>query len=109
MKKLRLLGAVCACLATVTINANASIFNTLNGTNYEWLELTAMTNVSRNSVQALIDTAAPGDTLYGYEYASRVLVEDLYYSYIVSWDGLNGLHGASSAVTGIAAFLSDFG
>lgn len=46
--------------------------------------------------------------LYGYEYASRALVEDLLLSY-ASWDGLNGWHGASAVTSGMDNFLDDFG
>jgi len=103
-----IIGATCTCLAVVTINANASVINTLNGVEYEWLELTATVGMSRDQVEANIAAALPGDFLYGYEYASRTLVKDLLFSYS-SWDGLDGLHGDSGVVTGMSKYLDDFG
>ena len=103
-----IIGATCTCLAVVSINANASVINTLNGVEYEWLELTATAGMSRDQVEADIAAALPGDVLYGYEYASRALVKDLLLSYSL-WDGLDGLHGDPAVVTGMAAFLDDFG
>ena len=44
----------------------------------------------------------------GYEYASRGLVESLFYSYAV-WDGLDGYHGNSLVIQGAVIFLTDFG
>ena len=108
MKKSRLLGAVCGCLAVASLNANAVVVNTLNGVNYEWLELTVTEGMSRNSVEARIANAVPGDTLYGYEYASRSLVESLLLSYS-SWDGKNGWHGAHKVAGGVAKFIDDYG
>jgi hypothetical protein len=108
MKKSRLLGAVCVCFAVASFTANAVVVNTLNGMNYEWLELTVTEGMSRDSVQAQIAAAAPGDTLYGYEYASRSLVESLLLSYS-SWDGINGWHSAPEVAGGVANFLTDFG
>ena len=81
-----IIGATCTCLAVVSINANSSVITTLNGVEYEWLELTATEGMSRDQVEASIASALPGDTLYGYDYASRTLVKDLLYSYS-SWDG----------------------
>ena len=106
--KSRLLGAVCACLITLPFNVNAIVVNTLNGIDYEWLELTHTQGLSRAQVEAQIAAANPGDLLYGYEYASRELIKDLLLSYS-SWDGLNGLHGDTSVVNGMFAYLSDFG
>ena len=108
MKKSRLLVAVCGCFTVASFNANAVVVNTLNGVNYEWLELTVTEGMSRNSVEAQIATAAPSDTLYGYEYASRSLVESLLLSYS-SWDSLNGWHGAPTVAEGVEKFLNDFG
>ena len=105
MKKSRLLGAVCASLTIASISANATVLNTLNGVNYEWLELSATQLLSRNTVEArIID---PTDDLFGYEYASRSLVEDLLLSY-TAWDGLDGWHGAATVTSGVESFLSDF-
>jgi len=108
MKKSRLLVAVCVCFAVASFNANAVVVNTLNGMNYEWLELTVTEGMSRDSVEAQIAAAAPGDTLYGYKYASRSLVESLLLSYSL-WDGIDGWHGAPTVAGGIADFLTDFG
>ncbi len=96
-----------AALALST-SVNASVLNTLNGINYEWLELTATLGLSRNQVQAQLDAATVGDSLYGYEYASRAQVELLFLSY-ASWNGVSGSYGASSIVNGISDYVSDFG
>lgn len=87
---------------------NASVLNTLNGINYEWLELTATLGLSRNQVQAQLDTATAGDLLYGYEYASRAQVESLFLSY-ATWNGVSGTYGAPSIVNGISNYVNDFG
>lgn len=94
------------CLALVSFNANAVVINTLNGIDYEWLELTETAGLSRNQVEARLDDV--NDVLYGYEYASRQLVEDLFLSY-TSWNGLNGYIGESTAVYGVGVLLSDLG
>ena len=92
----------------LSTSVNASIFNTLNGVDYEWLELTATAGMSRDQVEAGILTATEGDTLYGYEYASRQMVEDLFQSY-TTFDGLHGWHGDAGVLDGVSAILSDFG
>ena len=106
MEKSRLLGTVCACLAAVSINANAVVVNTLNGVDYEWLELTATAGMSRLAVEAQLSDAT--SALYGYEYASRALVEDLLLSYS-SWDRTSGSHVDSAVITGGEYYLDDFG
>lgn len=108
MKKSRLLSAVCGCFAVTSFNVAAVVVNTLNGVNYEWLELTVTEGMSRTSVEAQIAAAEPGDMFYGYEYASRSLVEALLLSYS-SWDHKNGWHGAPTVVEGLADFINDFG
>jgi len=106
LKKSHLLGAVCACLVLLPFNVNAVILNTLNGVDYEWLELTETRGLSRIEVeQRLTDE---NDILFGYEYASRQLVEDLFLSYM-QWDGINGWHGSLSAISGGVDYFSDFG
>jgi hypothetical protein len=49
--KSRLLGAVCACFISLSFNANAVVLNTLNGVNYEWLELTETLGLRRDKVE----------------------------------------------------------
>ena len=93
-------------LSLLAFNANAVVFNTLNGVDYEWLELTVTQGVSRDTVELRI--ADVNDVLYGYEYASRQLVEDLLLSY-TSFDGVDGYHGAAGVLSGMAGLLSDFG
>ena len=97
-------------LATVSLvlsaNVNAVVLNTLNGVDYEWLELTETTGLSRSTVESRIMNV--NDVLYGYEYASRQLIEDLFLSY-TSWDGISGEHGAAGVVMGISSIQSDFG
>ena len=92
----------------LSTSVNASTLNTLNGVDYEWLELTATVGMSRDQVEAGILAATEGDALYGYEYASRQLLEDLLLSY-ASFDGLDGIHGAPQVVSGIEAMMLDFG
>ncbi len=101
-----IIGAICACLTVVSINVNAVVLNTLNGVDYEWLELTATTGMSRNQVEAELNDV--NSALYGYEYASKSLVEELLLSYS-SWDGLSGYHGASFVIEGMNRFTNDFG
>ena len=52
MNKSRLLGAERRCLTVVSFNANAVIYNTLNGIDYAWLELTETYYMSRQQVEA---------------------------------------------------------
>jgi hypothetical protein len=86
-------------------NVNASVIRTLNGINYEWLELTETAGLSRNAVeQRLLD---PNDELYGYHYASRILVEELLLSYAPFYG--NGYHSNVEFLTGMTNYLSDFG
>lgn len=95
-----------AMLLALSVNANATVVNTLNGQQYEWLELTETTSMSRSEVEA--DLSFVNSSLYGYEYASRSLVEDLFLSY-TSWDGLSGNHGDADVLTGISSLINDFG
>ena len=85
---------------------NASTLRILNGIEYEWLELTETAGLSRNEVELRL--ADPDDVLYGYEYASRSLVESLYLSYS-SFDGISGRHSDPGVINGGIAFLNDFG
>lgn len=100
--------ALTAITITFSINVNASVLNTLNGINYEWLELTETAGMSREQVEAGIAAASLGDVLYGYEYASRQLIEDLFLSY-APWDGREWWHESSEVVDGTAKYLNDFG
>jgi len=87
-------------------NANAVVINTLNGVDYEWLELTETIGLNRYQVEAIISDT--NSSLYGYQYASRQQIEDLFLSY-VPWDGINGVHDNSIEVNGISALINDFG
>ena len=100
--------ALAATSLLLSTSVNASVFNTLNGVDYEWLELTATAGMSRVQVEAGIATASLGDVLYGYEYASLQLVEDLFLSY-ASWDGREWWHENSEVVDGTIKYLNDFG
>ena len=106
MKYLKL--ASIATALVLSSSVNASIVNTLNGVDYEWLELTATVGMSRDQVEAGILAATEGDALYGYEYASRQLVEDMLLSY-ASFDGIDGWHGDPDVVVGVGSLISDFG
>jgi len=92
----------------LSTSVNASIINTLNGTTYEWLELTETQGLSRNEVDLrLLD---PDDVLFSYQYASRSQVNDLFNSYAF-WGGNNdnGWHGEESVVQGVGSLITDFG
>ena len=90
----------------ISVNANAVLINTINGVDYEWLELTETAGQSRAEVEVqLLDS---GSALYGYEYASRQLFFDLLYSYS-RWDGIDGMHGAPDVVNNLFSLISDFG
>lgn len=105
--KLCKLAPVAATLLLST-SVNASVMNTLNGVDYEWLELTVTAGMSRTQVEAGIAVALPGDQLYGYEYASRQLIEDLFLSY-APWDGREWWHESSEVIDGTINYLNDFG
>lgn len=92
-------------LSIIALNANATILNTLNSVDYEWLELSYTFRQSRDTVESrIID---PNDALYGYQFASRSLFESLLLSYS-PWDGKSGFHTTQSVVDGIDAFVKDF-
>lgn len=97
-----------ATMFILSTGVNASVINSLNGIDYEWLELSATTGMSRDQVEAGIAAATPGDILFGYQYASRSLFEDLLWSY-ATFDGINGWHAESQLVNGMTNFLTDFG
>lgn len=85
---------------------NASVITTLNGTSYEWYEVSNTAGLSRTQVEAMLLDS--NSDVYGYEYASRLLLEDLFLSYS-SWDGVDGWHGDAGVVTGITGLMTDFG
>ena len=90
----------------LSTNVNAVIINTLNDVNYEWLELTETSGLSRNQVESMLTDSS--SNLYGYQYASRSLIEDLLLSY-APYDGKVGFHTDSIVVSGVAKMLDDFG
>ncbi len=87
-------------------NVNAVVVNTLNGIGYEWLELTETQNLTRAEVELLLSDSS--SALYGYEYASRLLVADLFQSY-ATWSGISGYYGEPGIVAGVGQLVSDFG
>lgn len=91
---------------TLSLSANAVVTNTLNGVSYEWIELSVTLGMSRDDVELRLQN--PDDILYGYEYASRGLVEDLLLSY-APWDGVSGFYGDAAIVAGMQAMINDFG
>lgn len=95
-----------ATILVLSTSVNAVVLNTLNNIDYEWLELTETLGLSRDAVEHRLSDV--DDVLFGYEYASRQLFEDLLLSY-TTWDGLNGYHGETSVVSGVNSFISDFG
>ena len=98
--------SLAATALVLSTSVNASILNTLNGTNYEWLELTETAGMSRTSIESQISN--PNSSLYGYEYASKALTQSLLFSY-ASWDGINGNHGNPETLNGAINFINDFG
>ena len=94
------------CLSIISFNANSAIVNTLNGENYKWLEFSETIGMNRDEIEQKL--ADSNDVLYGYEYASRALVEDLLLSYS-TWDGLNGYHQNSDVLAGMDQLFNDFG
>jgi len=97
---------VAAVASFLSMGAYATVINTLDGIDYEWLELTETQGIPRSQIELRLSD--PNDALYGYQYASRSLVENLFLSY-ASWDGIKGLHGAPDVATGMGNYLSDFG
>ena len=95
-----------AVLSLLALNTNAVVVKTLNGTTYEWLELAETRAMHRVQVKSMLNDTS--SQLYGYEYASRALVQELFLSYS-SWDGLDGYHGAPEAIQGSYEFLTEFG
>jgi hypothetical protein len=90
----------------VSGTANATVIKTLNGVTYEWLELSETANTSRYGINSQLSDE--NSALYGYEFASRQLVSDLFLSYTL-WDGLEGNHGDAAVVSGIEQLFNDFG
>jgi hypothetical protein len=90
----------------LSLSANAAVQNTLNGVDYEWLELTETQGLSRDQVELRLQNI--NDELYGYEYASRSLTESLLLSYM-PFDGQDGNHGTWLVRLGAQMFLNDFG
>lgn len=93
-------------LYVVAFSAHASIVNTLNNTEYEWLELTQTKGLSRDQVEAQLNDV--NSQFYGYEYASRELVAELFSTY-AAFAGVEGYTRDSTLVSGAEQFLSDFG
>lgn len=93
-------------LWALPVSVPASIIHTLNGIEYEWLEISETRGLSRDQVEVML--ADTDSVLFGYQYASRSLVQDLLYSY-APWDGVTGAHGAPDVVQGISSLLADLG
>ncbi len=98
--------ALAATTLALSTSVNAVVINTLNGVDYEWLKLTETQGLSRAQVELRL--ADSNDALYGYQYASRKLIEDLFLSY-APWDGLSYWHGDSNSINGVVNLLDDFG
>ncbi len=106
MIRLLALYAVTAMITFLSTSTSAVVVNTLNGVRYEWHELSATKLMTRREVENLLTD--PTSSLFGYEYASRSLVESLLLSYS-SWDGQHGWHGEESVVKGLEQLVLDFG
>lgn len=104
MENKLIVGVACTGLAIVSFNVSATVLNTINGVNYEWLELSVTQGISRDQVDVQLNDV--NSALYGYEYASRSLTEDLLLSYSY-WGGPGG-HTDPVIVNGLASFLDDF-
>ena len=98
----------------LSTGVNASVISIFGGQSYEWLEIDSAHTLgqSRSDVEAQLATAAPTSELYGYEYASRSLVEQLFTSY-ADWDptivGNEGYSYEPDIIAGISNLFSDFG
>ena len=90
----------------LSTSVHAVVINTINGVDYEWLELTETEGLSRAQVEAQLNDSS--STLFDYEYASRTLVKDLFFSY-ATWDGIDGLHNSLDVIAGTSQFVTDFG
>lgn len=95
-------------LCLMSYCANASVIINLNGINYEWLELTETKNMTRDQVEASIAAANPEDLFYGYQYASRQLVEDMLLSF-AHYDGIEGYHTDPQVIAGYELLIASFG
>ena len=93
-------------MLVMSTGSNAAVLNNLNSIDYEWLELTETTGLSRDQVELRL--ADSNDALFGYQYASRALIEDLFLSYATQ-DGLAGFHVALNVINGVETLMSDFG
>ena len=89
----------------LSTGVNASVITTLYGEQYEWLEVTETTGLSRTEVEVLLSDST--SSLYGYEYATRTQVDDLFSLY-ATFEG-TGLYTDSNLVSGNASLLNDFG
>ena len=70
--------ALAAPILFVSTCVNAVVINTHNGIEYEWLELTVTAGMSRAQVETQLSDS--NSSLFGYEYAPKVLVQDLFLS-----------------------------
>lgn len=86
-------------------NANASVIRTINEVQYEWLELTETTGSHRQEIEVrLLDQ---NDVLFGYQYATRLQVEELLLTYVQY--SSDGHYTSLEKISGIEGYLSDFG
>lgn len=103
---MKLVSFATVALAILSFSANATIINIINGNKLEWLELTATQHLNRNEVETLLTNES--SVLYGYQYAPRKQVENLF-QYYMPWDGISGFHGNSTIVANNKDFLNLFG
>lgn len=85
--------------------ANASFVRTIDGIDYQWMELSSTVGLSRNMVEDLIIN--PNSELFGYRYASRQETEALLSSYHELPNELNVFY--ASMASGAQEFYSEFG
>jgi len=100
--------ALMGMMLILSSGANASVINTLNGVDYEWLEFSETQGLNRYQVEGMLSAANPGDNLYGYQYASRTQVEELLISYM-PWGGGNGYFADATLISGFQDMMGDFG
>ena len=80
---------------------------------YEWLTLDVALGQTRSEVEGNLATATPTSEIYGYQYASRSLVEQLFTSYagldpeLSTYDSVYSED--NNIIAGIKTLFSDFG
>jgi len=85
--------------------AGANVIRPINGTYYEFMEMSPTTSTSRVQIESMM--ADPTSSFYGFRYASRLETQYLLDSYGPLPTDLNVFY--SNLADGAAAFFNDFG